>query len=117
MSTIEIEKVKEIFKAAEDKLAIDIRIIDITKISVLADFLIIAGGNNKSQVQAIVDNVTENLDKQDIHPRHIEGYASANWVLLDYNDVIVHIFNQEDRLFYDLERLWQDGKVVEVDEL
>lgn len=112
-----VEKVKEIYKAVDDKLGIDIRVIDITKISVLADYLVIAGGNNKSQVQAIVDNVTESLDKQDVHTRHVEGYASVNWILLDYNDIIVHIFNQEDRLFYDLERLWQDGKTVDVEEL
>lgn len=111
------EKVKEIYKAIDDKLGIDTKIIDIHDISVLADYLIIAGGNNKSQVQAIVDNITQNMDKQNIPARHVEGYSSANWILLDYNDIIVHIFNQEDRLFYDLERLWQDGKSIAIEEL
>lgn len=111
------EKVKHIYNAIDEKLGIDIKMIDISKISVLADYLIISGANNKSQVQAIVDNITEKLDQENIHVRHIEGYSTANWVLLDYNDVIVHVFNQEDRLFYDLERLWQDGISVEVETL
>lgn len=111
------EKVKEIYKAIEDKLGIDIRIIDISGISVLADYLIISGGKNKSQVQAIVDSVSENLDKVKVHARHVEGYSSANWILMDYNDIIVHIFNQEDRLFYDLERLWQDGKTIAIEDI
>ena len=91
--------------------------IDIANVTVLADYLIIAGGNNKSQVQAMVDNVTEKLAKQNVHTNHIEGYSTANWILLDYGDIIVHVFNQEDRLFYDLERLWQDGNTIDIDTL
>ncbi len=112
-----IEKVKVIYNAIDDKLGIDIKIIDISKVSVLADYLVISGANNKSQVQAIVDNITEKLDKQKVFVRHVEGYSTANWVLLDYNDIIVHVFNQEDRLFYDLERLWQDGNTIEFESL
>ena len=112
-----VDKVKAIYKSIDDKLGIDIKIIDISKISVLADYLIISGGNNKNQVQAIVDSFTEDLAKANIHPNHIEGYSSANWILVDYSDIIVHIFNQEDRLFYDLERLWQDGNSLGIDEL
>ncbi len=112
-----IEKVKAIYKAIDEKLGIDIRVIDIANVTVLADYLIIAGGNNKSQVQAMVDNVTEKLAKQNVHTNHIEGYSTANWILLDYGDIIVHVFNQEDRLFYDLERLWQDGNTIDIDTL
>ena len=112
-----VDKVKEIYNAVDDKLGIDIKIINISKVSVLADYLIISGANNKSQVQAIVDNVIEKLDQQEVVVRHTEGYSTANWVLLDYGDIIVHVFNQEDRLFYDLERLWQDGNTIEIEEL
>ena len=111
------EKVKVIYHAIDEKLGIDIKIIDISKITVIADYLVIAGGKSKSQVQAIVDNITEKLAKQNVHTDHIEGYAGANWILLDYADIIVHIFHQEDRLFYDLERLWQDGNTIEIDNL
>ena len=111
------EKVKTIYNALDDKKAIDIKIIDIKDISVLADYLVIAGGSNKSQVQAMVDSVEEELAKDKVYTNHVEGYSSANWILLDYSDIIVHVFNQDDRLFYDLERLWQDGNVVDVDSL
>ena len=102
-------RLKIVYDALDDKKAIDIKIIDISKISIMADYLVIAGGSNKSQVQALVDNVEEKMNESGFAPNHIEGYASANWILMDYSDMIVHIFNQEDRLFYDLERLWQDG--------
>lgn len=111
------EKVKMIAAALEDKKGIDIKAIDISKISVMADYLIIAGGTNKNQVQAMVDSVEEDLAKEKVHTNHVEGYSSGNWILLDYGDIIVHVFNQEDRLFYDLERLWQDGKSVDIDAL
>lgn len=100
--------------ALEEKKAINIKAIDISEISVIADYFIIAGGTNKNQVQALSDNVLEKLAQADVHPRQIEGYNSANWILMDYNYVIIHIFNQEDRLFYDLERIWSDGRAVEL---
>lgn len=108
------EKLQTICDALEDKKAIDIKVIDISKVSVIADYLVIAGGNNKSQVQAMVDNVEDNMMKNNEYTKHVEGYSTANWILLDYSDIIVHVFNQEDRLFYDLERLWKDGKEVEI---
>ncbi len=111
------EAAKVIYKALEDKKGLDIKIIDIKEISVLADYLIITGGTNKNQVQTLADNVQEQMAKQNLHTKHVEGYHSANWILLDYGDIIVHIFNQEDRLFYDLERLWKDGKDVPVERL
>ncbi len=111
------EAAKIIYEALDDKKGLDIKIIDIKGISVLADYLIITGGTNKSQVQSLADNVQKQMADQDLHIKHIEGYQSANWILLDYGDIIVHIFNQEDRLFYDLERLWKDGKDVPVDTL
>lgn len=108
------EKLQTICDALEDKKAIDIKVIDISKVSVIADYLVIAGGKNKGQVQAMVDNVEDNMMKNNEYTKHVEGYSTANWILLDYSDIIVHVFNQEDRLFYDLERLWKDGKEVEI---
>ena len=111
------EMAKIVHLAMEDKKAEDIKIIDISKVSVIADYFIIASGNNRNQVQALADNVQEELGKRGVDCKQIEGYQTANWILLDYNDIIVHIFNAEDRLFYDLERIWRDGKSVEVSEL
>ena len=105
------------FDALEDKKGVNIKVIDITEISILADYFIIVGGTNENQVKALVDNVEEELAKNDVLPKQIEGYNNANWILMDYQDVIIHIFNEEDRLFFDLERIWSDGKLVNVEEL
>ena len=104
-------------EALEEKKGEDIKVIDITEISILADYFIIANGMNKNQVQALVDNVEESLGRAGYECRQVEGYQSANWILLDYGDIIVHIFDSENRLFYDLERIWRDGKLVEKDAL
>lgn len=109
-----LEMTKRAVVALEDKKAINVKVIDISEISVIADYFIIAGGTNKNQVQALSDNVIEALAREGIEPKQTEGYNTANWILLDYNDVIIHVFNQEDRLFYDLERIWRDGKAVEL---
>lgn len=102
------------YDALDDKKGIDITVLDISEISVMADYFIIAGGSNENQVRALADNVDEQLRKIGLKPAHIEGYRNAGWILMDYEDIIVHVFNQNDRLFYDLERIWRDGKVVEL---
>lgn len=102
--------------AIDDKLGKDIKAIDISKISILADYFIIASGSNKNQVQAIVDNVEDELSKAGHHPKQVEGYQTANWILLDYGDIIIHIFDEENRLFYDIERIWRDGHDLDVNE-
>ncbi len=104
-------------EALEDKKAEDIQVIDISQVSVLADYFIIASGSNRSQIQALIDNVEEKLGKAGFEPKQIEGYDSANWVLMDYRDVIVHVFDRENRLFYDLERIWRDGRSIPAEEL
>ena len=111
------EMAKLVCTALEEKKAEDINVINSEEVSVLADFFIIASGTNRNQVQAMADNVEEILGKEGINPKQIEGYQTANWVLLDYGDVIVHVFDEENRLFYDLERIWRDGKVVSEEEL
>ncbi len=110
-----LEMVKLAKAALEEKKANNIKIIDIRQVSVLADYFVIADGSNANQVQAMVDNVEETLGKAGYACRQIEGYGTANWILMDYGDMIVHAFCREDRLFYDLERIWRDGKMVEVD--
>lgn len=105
------------YNALSDKKGEDIKIIDITGISVLADYFLIANGNSDSQVNALVDNVEEELHKAGYPLRQREGQASGSWVLLDFGDIIVHVFDKENRLFYDLERIWKDGKDISVEEL
>lgn len=103
--------------ALEDKKAEDIRVIDISQVSVIADYFIIANGNNTSQIQAMADEVEEKLYKAGYPLKQKEGYRNANWVLLDFGDIIVHIFDKENRLFYDLERIWRDGLVIDPETL
>ncbi|MDD2981550.1 MAG: ribosome silencing factor [Hespellia sp.] len=102
------------YQALDDKKGEDIKIIDISGISTLADYFIIANGSNESQVKALVDNVEKELGKNGFQVKQREGYGTANWVLLDFHDIIVHVFDSENRLFYDLERIWRDGKTVDV---
>ena len=104
-------------KALEDKKGNDIRVIDIQDVSIIADYFIIASGSNRNQVQTMADNVEEVLGRAGYEPRQLEGYGTATWILMDYNDIIVHIFSKEDRLFYDLERMWTDGKQIDVNQL
>ncbi len=115
MTSKELAKIA--YNALEDKKGINTKIIDISSVSVMADYFIITGGANPNQVNALVDNVKEEYDKVQVAPKHIEGHGNANWVLLDYGDIIIHVFNQEDRLFYDLERIWKDGKDLTIEEL
>lgn len=103
--------------ALEDKKAEDVRIIDISEISTIADYFIIADGSNKSQIQAMADNVSEILGRAGVNLRQMEGYQTANWILMDFQDVIIHIFDRENRLFYDLERIWRDGVLIEKETL
>ena len=104
-------------KALEDKKAVDINVIDIEKVSILADYFIIASGTNRNQVQAMADNAEEILGRAGYEPRQIEGYQNANWILMDYGDLVIHIFDEENRLFYDLERIWRDGQSLSITDL
>ncbi|MDO4555169.1 MAG: ribosome silencing factor [Lachnospiraceae bacterium] len=111
------EMAKTAYLALEEKKAEDITVIDIEKVSTIADYFIIASGNNNNQVQAMVDSVDEELHKLGCDPRQVEGYRQGNWVLLDYGDIIVHIFDKKNRLFYELERVWRDGTEVTLSDL
>lgn len=109
--------VKIAVEALEEKKAAEVTVIDISNVTCIADYFVIANGENSNQVQALIDNVTEKLGKAGYNYDHIEGYNAAHWVLADYKDVVIHVFSKEDRRFYDIERIWRDGKFVNVDEL
>ena len=105
-----------IAKILDSKKAIDIRVLRICDVSSLGDYFIIASASNKSHVQSLSDELDFALGHEDgIKPRRVEGYSSASWILMDYESVIVHIFHEETREFYSLERLWSDAKVEEVE--
>jgi len=109
--------VKKAYDALSDKKGEDIKIIEIGKLSTVADYFIIANGSNAPHVESLVDSVEEALLKEKIHAERIEGVKSSGWILMDYSDVVVHVFSKEDRLFYDLERIWRDGREVDIDSL
>ncbi len=100
-------------KALSEKKAVDIKVIDIHEVSVLADYFIISTASNPNQVQAMVDHVDEILGKAGHAVKHVEGTRGSSWILMDFGDVIIHIFDEENRLFYDLERIWRDGVAVD----
>jgi len=98
--------VSRIAHLAAEKKAVDTVVLEIGKVSLIADYFIIAGGNNRVQVQAIADHIMETLKKEGYQLLHKEGYAEGLWVLLDYGLAVVHLFQPEERRFYNLERLW-----------
>lgn len=103
-------------KALDEKKGMDIKVIDIKKVSVIAEYFIIASGSNVNQVQAMVDNVEDTLGRAGYEVKQIEGNKNSSWILMDYGDVIIHVFDEENRLFYDLERIWRDGVSMDVEE-
>ncbi len=107
------EEVKLAIVSASDKKAFNIVALDLREVTSFAEFFVIASGANQRQVQAISDEINEKLkEKSKVRPLRIEGYASGEWILLDYGDFIVHIFEQKAREFYDLERLWRAARKV-----
>ncbi|NLK99776.1 MAG: ribosome silencing factor [Clostridiales bacterium] len=105
------------YEALEEKKAEDIQVIEIKDISVIADYFIIANGANSLQVDALLDAVKDKLGRSGYEALRVEGVKSASWILMDYGDLVVHIFSKEDRLFYNLERIWRDGKTISKEDL
>ena len=104
-----------IYNALDDKKGGNTRILDISAITTISDYFIVTSGNNYNQVRAIADNVEEELlKKHGMRPERVEGYNNGEWILLDYIDYVIHVFDREQRLFYDIERIWSDGKEIEV---
>ena len=112
----ELEMAKLACRALDEKKGKDIKVIDIHEVSVIADYFVIASASNQNQVQAMVDNVEEMLTKAGYEPKQIEGTRNSSWILMDYGDLIIHVFDEENRLFYDLERIWRDGKTLDMEE-
>jgi ribosome-associated protein len=111
------EPVKLALHCADEKKGVKTTALDLREIASFTEFFIITGGTNQRQVQAISDEIEEQLKKQfSQKPIRIEGYNAAEWILMDYGDFIVHIFEQKAREFYDLERLWRDAKKVDLPE-
>lgn len=111
-----LEKAKKIAFILDDKKANDINVVKIEAISPIADYFVIATGTSNTHVRSLADEVEEKLKKEnDTPPTRIEGYRSNSWILIDYDNVIVHIFTKEGREFYDLDRLWADGEKLALD--
>lgn len=110
-----LETAKMAVKALDSKKALDIKVIKIQDISAIADYFVIATGTSSTHVKALADEVEAQLDEAGISVSHVEGYRSNSWILLDYVDVIVHVFSDEAREYYDLERLWQDGEIIDIE--
>lgn len=98
----------------EDKKGLDITVLDLSLVSDITDHFIICSGTNRSQIQALSDGVEEALAKKGLHHKGIEGYDTANWILLDYGDFVVHLFDKDSRSMYDLERVWGDAGKLEI---
>lgn len=109
--------VKQVYNALDSKKAIDIKIIDIKNVSFVADYFIIASASNTNQLEALQDEVDRIMHEKGIYPKQIEGSKNSSWILLDYSDFIVHLFTEEGRDYYDIERIWRDGIVISENEL
>lgn len=111
-----IDLVKAAVRALDEKKAEDIEVIQITELSVVADYFVIANGTSNTHVRALASEVEDALSKQGVEAGHIEGRVTG-WILLDYGSVVVHVFHKESRAYYNLERLWADGKKIEIDNM
>ncbi|MBQ4096078.1 MAG: ribosome silencing factor [Oscillospiraceae bacterium] len=108
--------IETIVKALDLKRAEDIQVIGIKDLTVIADYFIIANGNSTTQTKALADEVEYQLKEKGVMPTRTEGYQGAQWIVLDYSDIVVHVFYKETRQYYNLERLWSDGENVDVSE-
>lgn len=103
------QRVREAVSAADDRKALDLKVLHLQRVSDFTDYFIICSGTSERQVQAIADAVQERLRETKVRPLHVEGYNRAQWVLIDYGDLVVHVFQEEPRRYYALERLWGDA--------
>lgn len=109
-----LEQVRTAVRAADEKKAIDPLLLRLSALTEFTDYFFICTGNSTRQTQAIADEVTEQLKKRQVRPLHTEGYNNGEWILIDYGAFVVHVFTEQSRHFYDLERLWRDAERVEV---
>jgi ribosome-associated protein len=111
------EALKIAVKAADDKKAVDLVAMDISTVASFADYFLLCSGDSSRQVHAIADEVEMKLRAKGHRPAHVEGYSNAEWILLDYVDLVIHVFSKKARAYYDLERLWRDAKTLDVAKL
>ncbi|MGN0443226.1 MAG: ribosome silencing factor [Acutalibacteraceae bacterium] len=110
------ELCKAIVKVLDDKKAEDIKVIKTSEHTIISDYFIVANGTSNTHVKALADEVECEMSKKGIEPMHIDGRATG-WILLDYNEVLVHIFTKESRDFYNLERLWTDAEIIDISDI
>ena len=110
-----LERARFIAKALDSKKGEEIKVLHIGDLTTIGDYFVVVTGNSTSQVRALADEVDEKMSKEGLEPKRIDGYQSCQWILMDYYDVIVHIFLKETREFYALERLWGDAPEIEWD--
>ena len=111
-----IDALKIAVNAADDKKAYDLVVLDISKIASFADYFLLCTADSSRQMQAIADEVEKKLKACGIRPSHVEGYQNSEWILMDYMDLVVHIFPKNARAYYDLERLWRDSKKLDANQ-
>lgn len=111
------ERISVIAKAADDKKAFDVTILDIKGLSSVADYYVILSGNTSRQAVSIGENIEEQMSKEGYDVFNKQGYNTGKWVLLDYGDILVHVFEKDEREYYDLERLWIDGRMIDIDDV
>lgn len=111
MNSIDILKIA--VKALDEKKALDLEAIEIGDLTIIADYFLLATATSSTHVRALAEEVEDKLSKAGVEPHHTEGRATG-WILLDYGDVVIHVFNKESRDFYQLERLWNDGRPFDI---
>lgn len=99
-------------EAADDKKAVDIEVLDVQNLTIIADYFVICSGNSETQVKAIANGIEKSLSDSEIYPKKIAGKQESRWILMDYADVIIHVFHKDEREFYELERLWADAEKI-----
>lgn len=109
------KKLETIIKALDSKRAEDIQAIEIGDLTIVADYFVIANGTSNTQTKALAEEVEFKMGELGINPTRTEGYQGSTWIVLDYGDIVVHVFYKETRSYYNLERLWSDGKNVDID--
>jgi ribosome-associated protein len=112
-----LELSREAARILDNKKAKDIKVLEIKEISSLGDYFVVASGSSTTQVKAMADELEFQLKEQGVLPKRVEGYQSAAWIVLDYYDVIIHLFYEETRQFYSLERLWNDAPLLDISDL
>lgn len=111
------KRISVIAKAGEDKKAFDISVLDVRGLSSVADYFIILSGNSTRQVVSIAEEIEYKMTKEGENPLNKDGHNTGKWILLDYENIIVHVFEKDEREFYDLERLWIDSKTIDIEDI